>query len=149
VNIAISGTRNISADDLVIIKETMGKILLEHPEEILFGGARGVDTVALMEAFQARKDARLPRLNVIVPWRLVDQPAEARERARACADEIVELKAASKLDMGAYARRNQELVKRADKLVAFWDGLSHGTGMTIDMAREKGIPVQVVKIGKK
>jgi YspA, cpYpsA-related SLOG family len=39
--------------------------------------------------------------------------------------------------------RNHHIVADADRLVAFWDGSSHGTKNSIDRARSKGIPVEV------
>lgn len=36
------------------------------------------------------------------------------------------------------AIRNAEIVKRCDRLVAFWDGSSRGTKMTISMAMKAG-----------
>lgn len=40
--------------------------------------------------------------------------------------------------------RNKEMVDVADAVIAFWDGSSHGTKHTIDIAKEKGINVKVV-----
>ena len=40
--------------------------------------------------------------------------------------------------------RNKEMVDVADEVIAFWDGASHGTKHTIDIANEKGINVKVV-----
>lgn len=41
-------------------------------------------------------------------------------------------------------RRNAEMVERADLVVAFWDGRSHGTMNTISTARNRGKPFVVV-----
>ena len=41
--------------------------------------------------------------------------------------------------------RNSQMLEVADALVAFWDGESRGTKNMIDIARNKGIPVRVVK----
>jgi len=41
--------------------------------------------------------------------------------------------------------RNMEMVLIADGLVAFWDGKSRGTSHTINLAKQKNIPVKVVK----
>jgi len=41
----------------------------------------------------------------------------------------------------AAALRNLKIVENSDIIVAFWDGKSKGTKMTIDMAGHKGIPV--------
>ena len=52
-------------------------------------------------------------------------------------------------DYAAHGRRaplvrNDEIIARADFVVAFWDGESHGTAYTIARCVEKGIAVKVV-----
>jgi hypothetical protein len=147
MRIAISGTRDVAPRDLPLIESYVGDILAEGPDEMLFGGARGADTVALAAACTTLEGQRPPMLTVIVPKRLKDQPVDAQEWAKECADEILELKA-ERLNPEAYRRRNRELISRADALVAFWDGESGGTGMTISLAREAGIPVEIVRLGE-
>jgi hypothetical protein len=39
--------------------------------------------------------------------------------------------------------RNIDIVNNADKLVAFWDGKSKGTQHSINLAKSKGIPVEI------
>jgi hypothetical protein len=145
MNIAISGVRDLSPYDLPVIEGVISDIIFERPEELFFGGARGTDTVALASACATLEGLRPPKLTVIVPRRLKDQPLEAQEWARECADEIIEIKSA-RLDTEAYRRRNQALIRRADGLVAFWDGRSGGTGMTIDLARKAGVPVEIIEV---
>lgn len=41
--------------------------------------------------------------------------------------------------------RNREMLQDADALVAFWDGQSHGTGNMIEIAKQKGIPIRIVR----
>jgi hypothetical protein len=41
-------------------------------------------------------------------------------------------------------RNLRMLNERPDKVIAFWDGTSKGTKHTIDEARRRGIPVEVV-----
>ena len=43
-------------------------------------------------------------------------------------------------------RRNKEMAQFADALVAFWDGSSRGTSHMIDLAREHGLRVHIVRI---
>lgn len=45
--------------------------------------------------------------------------------------------------------RNQQMLDEADALIAFWDGRSRGTQHMIDIARDKGIPVRVVRTAEK
>jgi hypothetical protein len=44
----------------------------------------------------------------------------------------------------AGAIRNRQIVDAAEALVAFWDGQSPGTKITLDMAIRRGIPATVV-----
>ena len=142
MKVAISGMRDIVPSDYPIIEMEVANILSERPDEILFGGARGTDTVALAAACAMLAGTRPPKLTVIVPKTVKDQPLEAQEWISECADEVVELRA-PRLDTKAYWRRNKALITRADGLVAFWDGRSGGTGMTIRLAEEMGKPVHV------
>lgn len=43
-------------------------------------------------------------------------------------------------------QRNEEMLKQADALIAFWDGHSHGTSHMIRIAKEKKIPVRVIYV---
>jgi hypothetical protein len=45
-------------------------------------------------------------------------------------------------------RRNVDMADFADGLLAFWDGKSKGTGHMIDLAKKKGIAVEVVQYGE-
>lgn len=83
---------------------------------ILAGGARGVDR-------WAEDEARKQGLEVKV------YPAQWERYGR-----------------GAGYRRNAEMVRDADKLVAFWNG-SKGTAHTIRLAVEKGIAILLVSSG--
>lgn len=40
--------------------------------------------------------------------------------------------------------RNREIVNNADMVIAFWDGQSKGTRHTVEIARKKGLTVEVV-----
>lgn len=41
--------------------------------------------------------------------------------------------------------RNVEMVKAANRIVAFWDGRSRGTRHTIDIANREGKPCEVIR----
>lgn len=47
---------------------------------------------------------------------------------------------------GAPLKRNEEMVNICDKVLVFWDGISHGTKHTIDYARKIGKSVEIVLI---
>jgi hypothetical protein len=80
---------------------------------LISGGARGVDTVA-------EEAARARGLTVQV------FPAEWRKYGR-----------------GAGIKRNQDIITRADVVLAFWNGISPGTEHSIQLAKSLGKPVQV------
>ena len=42
--------------------------------------------------------------------------------------------------------RNDEMLKHADRVLAFWDGKSRGTKSVIDKARKLGIPTEVISV---
>jgi hypothetical protein len=39
--------------------------------------------------------------------------------------------------------RNVDIVAKCERMVAFWDGVSGGTGYTIKLARPVGKPVEI------
>ena len=47
---------------------------------------------------------------------------------------------------GNYLKRNIEMVKKADFVIAFWDGRSYGTAQTIAQATMRRIPIKVIFI---
>lgn len=86
--------------------------------EFVSGGCRGAD--ALGEAY-ARKRG----------WPITVMPAEWEKYGRAAGP----IRNAEMLD---YARAE------TPRLVAFWDGRSHGTRDVIARANEKGVPTKIV-----
>ena len=42
-------------------------------------------------------------------------------------------------------KRNITIIENADMVLAFWDGKSRGTKFTIDKAKQRGIPVQIIR----
>lgn len=86
---------------------------LDEHDIVISGGARGVDTVA-------ERAARHLGIRVAV------YPADWAIHG-----------------LRAGAVRNKVIVEQAGRVVAFWDGESPGTKITIDLARKKGIPVIV------
>ena len=90
------------------------KLLELHPTEIVSGGAMGVDTFAALYA----NTALIP-ITVFTPdW--------------------------IKYGKRAGAIRNKQIVDYCDKLIAFWDGQSPGTKISIDMATKAGKLLNVI-----
>lgn len=80
---------------------------------IVSGGARGVDTAAVDEA-------RVRGMRYIV------LPADWKTWGKR-----------------AGFMRNADIVEAADRIVAFWDGVSRGTPHTVRLAEAAGKPVEV------
>ena len=45
--------------------------------------------------------------------------------------------------------RNKQMAEYATHLIAIWDGKSKGTKLMIDLAKENGLHIRVIKIGYK
>ena len=110
MKIAVIGSRDLLVDISAYISPE---------DEIVSGGARGVDSCA---ADYARRHGN--KLTEFLP------------------------------DYNSFGRkapliRNKEIVNYADKVLAFWDGESHGTWFVIDYAKKVGKPCHVVLVKRK
>lgn len=95
-------------------KKILKKFYLSDITEIVSGGAEGVDTLAE----QFAEEYNIP-LKVYKPdWK--------------------------KYGKKAGAIRNKKIVNRCNKIIAFWDGKSVGTKITIDMAIEAKKDLKIV-----
>ena len=104
---AVIGSRKCRVDNL-------GRYLPQGVDEIVSGGAAGIDTCAAAYA----RAHRLP-LKVFLP--------EYEKYGRS-----------------APIRRNIQIVNYADCVLAFWDGSSRGTKFVIDYCKRTGKPCSVV-----
>lgn len=86
----------------------------EPISELLTGGATGADTLAARYA----QEQGLTLTEIPADW--------------------------NKYGRSAGPIRNAELIKQAERVIAFWDGQSPGTKDTISKARAAGKPVQIV-----
>lgn len=124
--VAISGSRTITDEAKVceILDELLGSIPINvsasHPDLlgevldlVLVGDAKGVDTIA--ETWSRDRG---------IPFEVV-RPDYRRYRR------------------GGALRRSEQMIARADLLVAIWDGRSSGTKHIIEYARENECPVNV------
>ena len=105
MKIAIVGSRKINVTDI--------ERYVSDCEEIVSGGARGVDTCAAEHA----KNNGI-KLTVFIPQ---------YERYGRAAPIV----------------RNKEIVDYADKIIAFWDGKSNGTKFVIDNCRKLDVPIKI------
>lgn len=101
MKVAIIGSRNLTVDNL-------GDYLPWDVDEILTGGAKGIDTCAANYA-----EANGIKLTVIKP---------EYDRYR----------------KGAPLKRNRQLIENSDCFIAFWDGKSRGTMYALTYATAYG-----------
>ena len=106
MKLAVIGSRSITSYPL-------DEVIPADTEEIISGGARGIDTLA-REYAQAHG---IPCTEI--------RPDYAR------------------YGKGAPLRRNLEIIEKADLVIALWDGKSTGTAHTIRKCREIGKPVVI------
>ena len=109
MKIAIIGSRNAIVNDI-------GLHLPCGCDEIVSGGARGVDTCA-------ENYARAAGIKITVFRPDYD-----------------------KYGRGAPLVRNKQIVDYADEVIAFWDGESRGTYFVIDYCRKTGTPCKVIYV---
>ena len=101
--------------DAAAIHRVIDRLVEEHAGlTIVSGAASGADRIA---AAYARLKA--------VP--VIEHPADWKRHGRT-----------------AGAIRNHAIVADADIVIAFWDGVSPGTRITLDLARRKGIAARIV-----
>ena len=111
MKIAVIGSREITNINLE-------KHLPSECDEIVSGGARGVDSLAA--AYAKRVGLKL---TVFRP----DYDAYGKS---------------------APIIRNKDIVNYADTVIAFWDGISRGTSFVIDYCKRVGKPCTVVHMRK-
>jgi len=105
----------VGSRDYPDMDEVRGMVQAYKDCEVVSGGARGVDSVAVEEA------TRLGCPTKVFP---ADWDTHGKR---------------------AGAVRNQQIVDYSDMVVAFWDGKSKGTVITVDMARRAGKDCVVIQ----
>ncbi|MFF8784199.1 hypothetical protein [Streptomyces sp. NPDC015125] len=149
--IAVTGHMDLAQSTVPLVQEALRNLLREYRDGELIGVtclARGSDTLFAEAVVEAGG-----RLVVVVPSRDYRQVkvkpdhAPAFDRLSAAADVVTMPYDTANRD--AYEAANGELLKRADRLVAVWDGVppsgkGGGTADTVEQARSVGVPVDVV-----
>lgn len=110
MNVIIAGGRDITDYDL--IERAVERSGFDI-EQVVSGGAKGVDTLAILYA---------QKHNKLLAVFMADWDRHGRK---------------------AGPIRNGQMAEYADALIAIWDGKSKGTKNMIDQATAKGMPVYV------
>jgi hypothetical protein len=117
--LAIVGSR--SFDDYALLRSEVGRHCWNYfgtrdePREIISGGASGAD--ALAERYAKERG-----------WPFRAFPADWKKWGKA-----------------AGILRNRDIVRAADMVIAFWDGISRGTAHTIETAKREAVPCHVIR----
>ena len=109
MKLAIIGSRNLQM-------ENIDEYIPNHVNEIVSGGARGIDSLAA--EYARRNGIRLTEF----------YPNYAR------------------FGRGAPLKRNEQIAEYADMAIAFWDGRSRGTLHTIQLVQRKNKSVTVIQL---
>lgn len=145
--VAITGTRNVGhrqpTEYAQLFADYLGPFANSH---FYIGGAKGIDSLALLWLAGDTE----AQLTIVVPGRLDQQPAEARQAIARCRDrikEVVELKAVE-LRSPAYHERNRYMVDRSSMVIGFphGDEPQSGTWQTLNYCAQLGRPRLIVPI---
>ncbi len=151
-SLAVTGHMDLTEGSIPLIRAALDELLRPYAGTDLVGVsciAQGADSL-----FAERILAAGGRLIVVIPSRdyrqttVPDEHAETFDRMLATADEVCVMPAPI-ADRQAYEAANTMLLRRAERLVAIWDGKppSGKGGGTADLvleAQEAGIPVDVI-----
>lgn len=96
----------------------LGEYLPDRVTEIVSGGAKGIDSCARAYALE----------NGVKPTEFLPEY--------------------DKYGRSAPLKRNITIIENADLVLAFWDGVSHGTKHVIDNCKRIGVPVKVFILNK-
>lgn len=107
-------------------------------------GSRGLNNLELLEK---TLKPYLPKISLMLSGgaKGTDQLAEIWALNNGVSTEVF-LPNFKRFGRGAFRMRNIEIVKNADLVLAFWDGLSPGTKMTIDLAKKAKVSVKIFYI---
>ncbi len=113
------------------------------------GMARGIDMYAAAAVIDLQRQYRHIKLKCAVPYRGQIDRCKGKEAydygyIMNHADEVIYLQENYTRD--CMRKRNQYMVDHSDKLLAVVGSYKSGTGMTINMAKRKGIPIDIIDL---
>ena len=136
-----SGHKPVLAD---LILRAIGYAYSQGCRKFYCGGALGFDTLAARQVIlfkMGNSDCELhlllPCINQDAKW--TDEERWVYEHTLSSADTVTYI--SDEYTKDCMRKRNSELVRRADMLIAYSSREWSGSGQTVRMAKEKGIPV--------
>lgn len=103
-------------NDYELVKKTLDQLhKIEPITLIVSGGAKGVDSFGEQWA----KENNIETLIFLPDWK--------------------------KFGKSAGFKRNVDIVSNAEAVIAFWDGVSHGTQHDITLAKEQGKKLKIIR----
>ncbi|RMI38227.1 hypothetical protein [Streptomyces triticirhizae] len=149
--IAVTGHMDLTDETVVLVRAALRELLGRYDAVDLVGVsciAAGADSLFAEAVLDAGG-----RLVVVVPGRdyrerkVKANEAEQYDRLREAASEVFTVPM-DRAGREAYEAAGKEMLRRADRLVAVWDGHppngKGGTADTVDQARAAGIPVDII-----
>lgn len=150
--IAVTGHMDLAADSADLVRDALRQLLGEHADGDLVGVsciAKGADTLFAEAVLEVGG-----RLVVVLPskdyreTKVKPDHLPVFDGLMSAAAEVVVMGHES-ANRAAYEAANSELLRRADRLVAVWDGSppsgkGGGTADTVVEARAAALPVDVV-----
>lgn len=152
--VTVTGIRDLLPGSEETVRRTMRQVIQmagDTLEEIRFGGASGVDTIALDEAIQHFRFEAVDILSVYTPAFLAHQPSSSRDVVRRGINlglvRLVENAGPSPLVRNDHMLDGMPGEARAAFVVGFHDGRTEGgTAYTLRAAMLRGIPALVVPV---
>lgn len=149
--IAVTGHMDLTDESVPLVKVALHELLDAYRGAELIGvscAAEGADALFAEAVLETGG-----RLVLVIPSRdyrerkVKPEQAESFDRLVSAAHEVVTMPTET-ANREAYEAAGKELLRRADRLVAVWNGSppngKGGTADTVIQAREAGLPVDVV-----
>ncbi|MEU0135647.1 hypothetical protein ABZ172_16705 [Streptomyces sp. NPDC006296] len=149
--LAVTGHMDLTDESVPLVRAALRELLAEYSEDLTGVSciAAGADSL-----FAEEVTAIGGRLVAVIPSRDYRATKVKPEHTAVfnhlveTAEDVVTLPH-PKANRDAYESANAELLRRADRLVAVWDGTppsgrGGGTADTVEQARQAGLPVDVV-----
>lgn len=131
IKLCISGSRSIKDYSILLKAMEFAKIIPEDIDEIVEGGAQGVDRLAQRYA----KENGLKLTTMIALWHNLE--------AKPC---VVGENLYGKYNKLAGHNRNKEMAKYADLVLCIWNGSSTGTLNMIETTKELGKEIIIYEV---